>query len=254
MSKQACCYCCTAMCLTVVSLAGGAAFVASHFEEPSIDLAGTTMSLTGSASRQRLSVSTTIDISNPNGWPLAGSITDTGVANNPLAVGVAGLPSSVLAATANLHVFSVDDHNRNELHVSKASLPNAVSIAGHSDTSFTVDFSANMAPGSRLFRRLLHDCGPDSARQTKLKIKVQDSAVSILSFKVDLPEEELGPIAVDCNFDLPQLPSSETFLVQVKQTPESILASDAAAFMQQPCRNMVVAEDRAQRQTSGEEL
>jgi len=253
------------MCLAVSALVGGAALVASRFEEPSIDLAGTKMRLTGSPNRQRLTVSTTIDVSNPNGWPVAGSITDSGVADAPLSLGVASLPSSVLAGTANLHVFSVDRSNRNELHVSQASLPNAVNIAGHSDTSFTVDFSASLSPGSRLFQRLLHDCGPDSGRQTRLKIKVQDGEVSIFSFKINLPEEELGPITVNCNLDLPQAPaqlssrsaeitSSDAVLVQIQQTLESALANDASNLMQQPWPNVVIAEDTVERQVVSEEL
>lgn len=197
MSKEACICCCGVCCCGIVALGVGAVVIALNFSQPTLDVAGTTMTIstdtsTGTPTTQ-LSVVTTVDITNPNGWPFSGSISE-----------------------ADADIKSVDGSGNNELDVGKGDLPDSLHIGTNSNVTFNLTVTTQpMTQDSQLLQRLITDCGPGSAHQTHLDITVTDAKVHVFWAHVTLPDLPIPTVSVPCDLNLPQ--------VEVQETPETVL-------------------------------
>lgn len=171
--------------------------IALNFSQPTINVAGTSMAITvdnstGNPTTQ-LSVVTTVDVHNPNGWPFSGSISE-----------------------ADAKIKSVDDSGENELDVGTGALPDSLHIGTHSDSSFNLTVSAPM--GQDLLQRLLSDCGPDSSHQTELDITVTNAKVQVFWVHVTLPDLPVPTVSVPCDVEPPELMQGE-----VQETRHTVL-------------------------------
>merc|ERR1719326_2030056 len=92
------------------------------------------------APKTRLSVVTTVDVANPNGWPFQGSISE-----------------------ADADIESVDGSGSNALDVGTGNLPDSLHIGTNSNVTFNLTVTTDwMEQDSPLLQRLITDCGPNS--------------------------------------------------------------------------------------------
>lgn len=200
MSKEACICCGGLCCCAVVALGVGVVVIALNFSQPTINVAGTSMAITvdnstGNPTTQ-LSVVTTVDVKNPNGWPFSGSISE-----------------------ADATIKSVDGSGDNELDVGTGILPDSLNIGFNSDLTFNLTVTTvPMAQDSPLLQRLLADCGPDSSHQTKLDVTVTNAKVQVSLVKVNLPDLPVPTVSVPCDVELPQVMQGE-----VRETLDTVL-------------------------------
>jgi len=109
-------------------------------------------------------------IDNPNGWPLSGKI---------------------ISAEAEVFSLDKDDTGGQELHIGRATLPNAVVIATHHNASFNVSMHSDPGESVALSARFLKDCGPTAkVRTTEVAVNLTKATVSFWGRSIAL--DDLG--------------------------------------------------------------
>jgi len=135
-----------------------------------------------------------VDITNPNGWPFSGSISD-----------------------AAADIKSVDGSGSGKLPVGTGELPDSLHIGTNSNVTFNLTVTTEpMAQDSPLFQRLISDCGPGSSHQTQLDITVTGAKVHVFWAHVTLPDVDIGVVPVPCDFNVPPQ-------IEVPETPGVVL-------------------------------
>lgn len=190
-----------------MALIVSAVVIAVNFEQPVLDISETTMTISTDTSTgtptTKLTVVTTVDIENPNGWPFRGSISE-----------------------ADADIKSVDGSGNNDLAVGTADLPDSLHIGTHDNVTFNLTVTTQpMTQESQLFQRLLQDCGPNSPHQTHLDVVITDAKVHVFWAHVTLPDFTIPNLAVPCDLNLPPAPVPAIALphIEVQETPETVL-------------------------------
>mmetsp|Transcript_88057 Transcript_88057/g.285037 ORF Transcript_88057/g.285037 Transcript_88057/m.285037 type:complete len:226 (+) Transcript_88057:110-787(+) len=200
-----CCLCyCASCCCVVVVLAVAIGVVAASFEEPAVDVKNARLSnIAVSASNVTFTVSVGVHVSNPNGWPIEGTVENL-----------------------NARIFSLDKQVTDPaLLMGVASLPSPVTIAAKSETDFDVSTGVVIkSESAELYRRIVQDCSIASPDQdgritTKLRILLLDTVLQVLDTAVDLSGFE---IPLETLVDCPDTSS-------MQQQPPTVMATTPAA-------------------------
>ena len=158
---------CVSCCCLVIALVVVTVVWASHLKLPAAGISSITMNTLDLRTLPApIALEADLWISNPNGWPLSGTITQ-----------------------ASASVFSLDqtDPGAEKLYIGEATLGGAVDIKTHSNTSFTVQFHGEIGKDqSGLASRLARDCLQQGGQPGTTKIGVDLTAMEISFWRSDV--------------------------------------------------------------------
>jgi len=172
LCKVLCALCCGCACLIAAIIVGMVIWVC-NLKLPSAGVVRVEFVNLKLTPPMSVGIDATVWIDNPNGWPMSGTI-----------------------ISADADVFSLDKNHESEseqmLYIGKASLPNEVAIATHSNTSFHLRVEDELKKSDvQLVGRLTSDCGPLTKKATtKVGINVTKAVVSFWRRNVEL--DDLG--------------------------------------------------------------
>mmetsp|Transcript_5876 Transcript_5876/g.17046 ORF Transcript_5876/g.17046 Transcript_5876/m.17046 type:complete len:242 (+) Transcript_5876:110-835(+) len=172
--KKLCIGYCVCCCCVILALVLFVVIVAATFETPSVDVEKVQMSgMTVNASAITMFVNITVHVSNPNNWPIEGSV------------------DNLLAKIYSLDK-DADDGKGSSLYMGDATLPSPVPIETQSETHFIVVASVMVkysAETAALFERINGDCGAlqqlQGAATTKLQIVLAEVVATVAGVEVD---------------------------------------------------------------------
>jgi len=205
-AKIACGACCCICCMIVVLLITVGVFV-MNLKVPSAGVKSVLMDrLNLSPGSLSIGTDAAIWINNPNGWPLSGSI---------------------LSADADVFSFAKDDPAGERILVGKAQLPETVTIAANSNSTFDLVMNSDVQADKKLALslRLTKDCVKilSGDRTTLIGVHLREAKISFLRKTVELANLD---IFFNATIPCPEIGEEKAGVIK-----DEVHASEAAAVV-----------------------